>query len=233
MPFVPKTYPRQQILELACAAQRINRDYIKNTEAIYSNDGKALATKHPNRELMLVTIGEDKTQYSPEFPKPQLLCTNLEDQELANEIQKYYRRLMFAAIEGDNEFQTKVNSLLNSENIALNEFGWVACLPSVYKRDYARHQVEKRIHSIDGEYLASIGSVVTDKDCEILESKRSQNFDAFNICAIIDNKMVSWFSKIDLKLGACVIVKAKVKDHSKHWKYQNNVTRLNYVKAAQ
>jgi hypothetical protein len=45
--------------------------------------------------------------------------------------------------------------------------------------------------------------------------------------------MVSWLNKTNLNLGACVIVKAKVKDHSKHWKHQNDVTRLNYVKAAQ
>jgi hypothetical protein len=45
--------------------------------------------------------------------------------------------------------------------------------------------------------------------------------------------MVSWINKTSLDLGAGVIVKAKVKDHSKHWKHQNDVTRLNYVKAAQ
>jgi hypothetical protein len=45
--------------------------------------------------------------------------------------------------------------------------------------------------------------------------------------------MASWLNKTDLNLGACVINKAKVKDHTKHWKHQNDVTRLNFVKAAQ
>lgn len=233
MSFQPSNYPLQQVLELACAAQRVNQDYIKNLEAIYADDSKIMSYKQANRTLMLATLGEDKATYSDPKMCPQLLCTNLEDRELANDIQKYYRRLAFAAITGENEFLTKVNGILNSETVALNEFGWVACLPSVYKRDYARQQIAKQVQAIDEGYLAAIGSVVLDKDCEILESKRSQNFDAFNICAIIDNKMVSWFSKTDLKLGNCVVVKAKVKDHSKHWKYQNDVTRLNYVKAAQ
>jgi hypothetical protein len=126
-----------------------------------------------------------------------------------------------------------VNSLLNSECIPLNKFGFIACLPSVYKRDYAITQTNKRVKTLDLEYLASIGSTVEDQDCEILSSRRSKNFDAWNIDAIIDNKMVSWFSKVDLKPGNCVVVKAKVKDHSAHWKHQNPVTRLNYVKAAQ
>jgi hypothetical protein len=97
-----------------------------------------------------------------------------------------------------------------------------------------RNQIEKRIRHLEKGYLADVGKTVFDKDCEVLESKHSNNFDAFNITAIIDNKMVSWFSKVDLKLGACVIVKAKVKDHSNHWKHKDTaVTRLNYVKAAQ
>ena len=65
------------------------------------------------------------------------------------------------------------------------------------------------------------------------EAIKSKNFEGYNISAIIDNKMVSWLNKTNLNLGACVLVKAKVKDHTKHWKHQNDVTRLNYVKAAQ
>ena len=93
---------------------------------------------------------------------------------------------------------------------------------------------EKKISKkLDDGFIGEIGSQLNDLDCEILESVRSKNFDAYNICAIIDNKMASWFSKADLKLGACVIVKAKVKDHSEHWLHKNPVTRLNYVKAVQ
>jgi hypothetical protein len=229
-------FPLQTMLELACAAQRTNKEYRKDLDAVYADgeiSGKILYYKYPNRQLMLVTLGEDKTQYNASFPKPELLCTNLEDRDLANEIQKYYRRLAFAAIQGDNEFQTEVNSLLNSEEIPLNKLGFIACLPSVYKRDYAKNQIEKRVKNLDEGYLDEIGAQVFDKDCEIMSSQRSKNFDAWNIDAIIDNKMVSWMSKTDLKIGNCVVVKAKVKDHSKHWKHENPVTRLNFVKAAQ
>lgn len=235
--FDAKKYPLQQVLELACAAERSNKGYVKTIEAIYAteDDGKfkTMAYKHPNKTLMLVALGEDKTSYTPEFPKPELISTNLADRELATEIQKYYRRLAFAAIEGTNEFQIEVNSLLNSEDIPLNKLGFIACLPSTYKRDYSKNQMEKRVKTVDDGYLDNIGSSVFDLDCEVLAVQRSKNFDAWNIDAIINNKMVSWMSKNELKLGACVVIKAKVKDHSKHWKYENPVTRLNYVKAAQ
>lgn len=226
-------HPKQTVLELACAAQRINKEYIKFTTPMYSDDSKLMSYKWDNKLLMLTTLDPSKFTPSEDQLKPPLLCTNKEDQELANEIQKYYRRLMFAAIEGENEFLTEVNALLNSEDIPENKFGFIACLPSVYKRDFGRHQVEKKVKQADAEYLAGIGENLLDLDCEVLSCNRSKNFDAFNIDAIINNKMVSWMSKYELKLGPAVIVKAKVKDHAKHWKFENPVTRLNYVKAAQ
>lgn len=232
--YVAQDFSLQTVLELACAAQRVNKEYRKELEAVYAEgDDKVMFYKYPNRQLMLLALGEDKTQYNESFPKPPLLCTNLEDRELATEIQKYYRRLAFAAIQGENEFQTEINGLLNSETVPINKFGFIACLPSVFKRDYAKHQMEKRIQTIDQMHLDTIGSNILDKDCEVILSQRSKNFDAWNVDAIIDNKLVSWMSKKDLKIGPCVVISAKVKDHSNHWKYQVPITRLNYVKAAQ
>jgi hypothetical protein len=230
-----KEYPMQTVLELACAAQRINKDYIKDMQAVYADDSVLMYYKQPNKVCMLHTLGELSLSKDMD-PKmmPSLLKVTSADHELATEIKKYYRRLVFAAIAGDNEFQTEVNSLLNSENIPTNKFGFIACLPSVYKRDFAKSQFEKQIRTVDAEYLGEVGQQLFDKDCEIISSQRSKNFEAWNIDAIIDNKMVSWMSKYDLTPGPAVIVKAKVKGHSTHWKHPETfVTRLNYVKAAQ
>lgn len=219
------------VLELACAAQRENKDYIKEELFQFASDGKIMSSKLPNKVLILFTLG--LVGNIPPENAPNLLKINDDDKELAVEIQKYYRRLMFSAVQGENEFQTNLNSILSSDTISLNKIGFLACLPSVFKRDYVRTQMEKRVRTVDQEYLANVGAELRDLDCEILGSQRSKNFDAWNIDAIINNKMVSWMSKFDLKIGACVVVKAKVKDHATHWKYENPVTRLNYVKAAQ
>ncbi len=226
-------HPLQTVLELACAAQRINKDYIKFTEPVYSDDNKLMAYKWDNKLLMRLTLDPAIFKPADDGLKPPLLCTNKEDTDLADEIQKFYRRLLFAAVEGENEFLTEINALLNSTDVPENKFGFIACLPSVFKRDYGRYQVEKKVKQADAEYLADIGESLLDLDCEVLSCQRSKNFDAFNIDAIINNKMVSWMSKYELKLGPAVVVKAKVKDHNKHWKFENPVTRLNYVKAVQ
>jgi hypothetical protein len=96
-----------------------------------------------------------------------------------------------------------------------------------------QNKLKKVARSVDEGHLGEVGSNLKDLDAEILSSVKSKNFEGYNIDAIINNKMASWINKTSLNLGACVIVKAKVKDHTKHWKHQNDVTRLNYVKAAQ
>ena len=224
----PKEFPTQQVLELACAAQRINGEYLKVPEGVYADDGVYMYTKQANKTLMLYTLDNKMV-----IPDTKVLKVEPEDVARAEEIRKYYKRLVFAAIEGENEFLTKVNSLLGSDTVKENEFGWIACLPSVQAKDAVHNQVKKAARTVEAGWLAAVGDRLADLDCEILEVIKSKNFTGWNICAIINNKMVSWMSQTELKRGPCVIVKAKVKDHSKHWKHGNDETRLNFVKAAQ
>jgi hypothetical protein len=226
-----KEHPVEIVLQLACAAERQQGGYVKEIESVFASDGQFAFMKQPNKTLVQLALGASWT--GDPAMRPESLHITADDIELAKEIQKYFKRLMFAAIAGDNEFKTEVNQLLTAGVVPNNRLGFIACLPSVYKRDYATTQIEKRVKTLDEGWLAEIGEVILDKDCEVLSSKRSKNFDAWNIDAIIDNKMVSWFSKVDMKVGPCVVVKGKVKDHNLHWKHQTPVTRLNYIKAVQ
>ena len=227
-----KEFPTQQVLELACAAQRINGTYLKESENVWAEDGVFMYSKKTNKMLMLCTVNPANWTADPkDAPMPLRILE--EDTALAEEIKTYFKRLLFAAIEGENEFQTNINSFLTSENVETKNFGYIACLPSVYSRDRVQNKIKKVARSVDEGHLGEVGSQLKDLDAEILSSVKSKNFEGYNIDAIINNKMASWINKTSLNLGACVIVKAKVKDHTKHWKHQNDVTRLNYVKAAQ
>jgi hypothetical protein len=223
-----KLFPTQQVLELACAAQRINGSYVKEQMPVFADDGVLMYTKQPNKILMLVTL-DDKII----IPDVKALKIEPEDVERANEIRKCYKRLLFAAIDGENEFLTTINSILASDTVRENQLGYVACLPSVQARDETHLKVKKAARSVEEGYLGKPGDRLADLDCEILEVIKSKNFTGWNICAIINNKMASWMSQTELKQGPCVIVKAKVKDNSKHWKHGNDETRLNFVKAVQ
>jgi hypothetical protein len=227
-----KEFPSTQVLELACAAQRVNGGYLKDEESVFAEDGVFLFSKKSNKMLMLCTLDPAIWTADPK-DAPMPLKVLQEDIEQAEAIRKHFRKLMFSAIAGENDFQTNVNSILNSEMVKANQFGYVACLPSVYARDVVQTNVKKASKEVEEGCLAEIGTQLRDLDAEILSSVKSKNFEGYNIDAIINNKMVSWMNKTDLKLGPAVIVKAKVKDCNKHWKHQNDVTRLHYVKAAQ
>jgi hypothetical protein len=227
-----KEFATQQILELACAAQRVNGEYLKEAEGVYSSDGLYMYSKQPNKLIMLCTLEPAIWTADPK-DAPMPLKVLPEDIALAEEIRKHFRKFLFSAIEGENDFQTNINAILSGDTVKQNQFGYVACLPSVHVRDVAQTKVKKAARSVEEGYLADIGSNLKDLDAEIISSIKSKNFEGYNIDAIINNRMVSWLNKTNLSLGACVIVKAKVKDHTKHWKHQNDVTRLNYVKAAQ
>jgi len=227
-----KEFPTQQVLELACSAQRTNGEYIKENQSIYSDDGHFLYIKHTNKLNMLVTLNPNMWTEDP-MAMPYPLKVSAEDTELAEDILKHFKRLLFAAIEGENEFLTKVNSLLSKDTVKENEFGWMACLPSVYVRDKVQNEVKRASRNVEQGFLGKPGDRLSDLDCQILEVVKSKNFTGWNICAIINNKMASWMSQEELQQGPCVITKAKVKDNSKHWKHGNDETRLNYVKAVQ
>ena len=227
-----KEFPAQQVLELACAAQRVNGAYLKEPVPVLAADFTYMYSKQSNKMLMLCTIVPANWTADPkDAPMPLRILP--EDTTLAEEIKKHFRKFMFSAIEGENEFQTNINSFLNAEAIETKNFGYIACLPSVYARDVTQTKVKKASQAVEEGYLAEINSWVKDLDTEIISSIKSKNFEGYNIDAIINNRMCSWINKTNLNLGACVIVKAKVKDHSKHWKHGNDVTRLNFVKAAQ
>ena len=227
-----KEFPTQQVLELACAAQRINGTYIKESVNVFADDNAYMYTNHTNKMMMLCTVNPSNWTADPK-DAPMPLKVLPEDTLLSEEIKKHFRKFMFSAIEGENDFQTNINTILSGDSVKVNQFGYVACLPSVYVRDLAQTKVKRAARQVEEGYLADIGSQLKDLDAEIISSVKSKNFEGYNIDAIINNRMASWLNKTNLNLGACVIVKAKVKDHSKHWKHGNDVTRLNYVKAAQ
>ncbi len=224
-------YPVQQMLELACAAQRYNNDYIKTNEVMYADDAKVMGYKYSNKTLMLFTLdGNRRDGLNPEYLPPVLKITE-EDRSKVDDIRSYYRRLMFSVMaQPDNSFLQEIHSLLNKEIMSETKVGFIACLPSTYARDTQRNDVNKILKDCVNSYVALPDSKVTDLSVRVIECTRSKNFEAFNILAIVDNKLVSWFSKVPVNLGDVTITSAKVKGNSEHWLSKKFETRLNYVK---
>jgi hypothetical protein len=219
------------MLELACAAQRYNNDYVKSNEVVYADDGKVIGYKYSNKMLMLFTLDSHRREgVNPEYLPPVLRITEA-DRNRVEEIRSYYRRLMFSVMaQPDNDFLQEIHSLLNKEIMSENKVGFIACLPSTYERDTQRNSVNKLLKDCMNSYLAAPDTKLTNLSAQIIDCTRSKNFDAFNILAIVDDKLVSWFARSPLKLGTLTIVSAKVKGNNEHWLSKKPETRLNYVK---
>ena len=226
-----KEYEEQKILELACAAQRVNNGYLKEVDIVYTTDGVGMSYRYSNKTLMLVSTG---AQDWVGENHPGMLKIIKSDVEFTEEIRQYYKRLAFSVMASpENSFQVEILQLLNTKMMPRAKFGFIACLPSTYLRDKSKTDVARQLRKIDDGYIAEVGAVLDDKDCELIEVKWSEKFECWSVMAIIDNRLATWFSKRQLLLGPCVLIKAKVKDHREHWQTKVPETRLNYVKAFQ
>lgn len=226
----------QTVLELSCSAQRKLGKYVKESDVWLRNLNPRDSANWvlPNKWLIQSTLGlmEEEWTKCNLFP-PKNLIVNDDDRTLADEIRSFYRRLAFTVIANEDGFDSSVFSILNNDLMLANNIGFIAYLPSKYEKDVGRNRVKKIIKNCESGYLGNPDEWLSDLDSEILEVSKSKNFDAFNITAIVENKMCSWMSKNKLEIGPAVIVRAKIKEHSKHWLHENSITRLNYVKSAQ
>ena len=86
-------YPTQRALELACAAHRVNKGYLKEPKVTYDDDGKVIYTVSTNRDLVMFNLK------NPLIPvtaiAPMRLDINDDDRELAADIRKHFRKLVF------------------------------------------------------------------------------------------------------------------------------------------
>ena len=224
-------FPVQQILELACAAQRYNGCYQKENETMYTEDGKSMGYKFSNKMMMLWTADLSYRDGSDPMYHPPVLQVTDVDKQLTEDIRMYYRRLMFSVMANpENQFLQEIMSLLNKEMMNESKFGFIACLPSVYDRDRKRNELSKLSRDLDDLYVSAIDTKIQNVHATILDCTRSKNYDAFNVLAIIDNKLVSWFNKNIVKESEVFITSAKVKGHHQHFISKKCETRLNYVK---
>lgn len=224
-------FPVQKALELACAAQRYNNSYQKDGETVWAEDGKAIGYKHSNKALMLWTLDQERRSATDPQHLPPLIEVDERDSKLTEDIRTYYRRLMFSVLaQPDNQFLQEVLSLLNKDTMSENKIGFIACLPHVYEKDRKRNDIDKIIRHCDNNYLATKDTKLSNLQGTIIDCTRSKNFDAYNVLAIIDNKLVSWFSKFPINQSEITIISAKVKDNSENWFNKKPETRLNYVK---
>jgi len=202
----------------ACAAQRINGEYLKEGRNTYGEQGEVLSTKMRNRDLMLEFL------HNPD----RLLA---EDVEAGEQCQHFLRNdLTFRGLKGQlTEFDQSTQKVL-----AVTDRFWpqqhryelavIACLPQSHLRSMARQEQQARLKRAVGGLFGSVGQKVT-MAVEIVSANYSQNYNIYWISAVNDADQPVIFSyKSALTAGDRHTITGTVKGH------RDNKTQLNRVK---
>jgi len=191
----------------ACAAQRINGNYVKFIPVGEKGD--------TNRQIVDLFLGQtDLIQQ----------C----DRDQAEKVRTYFKGLTFKILKGIklNDFENNAMVISNRDTIQANyDIAVICSLPSTYERTAVRDQVNQRINFATGGCIGVPGNKIRLEQCEVLKCNYSQQYNTYFVTCITKEDQIVYFAhRAFLDLGKFVTVEAKVKAH------KENSTQLNYAK---
>ena len=212
-------YSVSDVWAAASAAQRINGEYVKETQYRFVEEtGQTIVVKHRNRDVMQEFLG------SPE----RLL---VEDVEAGERVRSFLQKdLTFRAIKNSlGDFDRAVSRCLAVQNhfdrqSHKYELAVVASLPASAARSEQRQDADQRLKFARGGMIAQPGAKVT-AEVEVVSCNYSQQYDTFWIRGVTDQDQPVMFGlKQAYDIGTWLTVRGKVKAH------RDNLTQLNFVK---
>ena len=213
------THSVDNVWGAACAAQRINGSYVKETQYQFDEAKQTtVVVKQRNRDIMADILAN-----------PALLT--VEDIALGQQCRKFLEQdITLRGLKGRlTEFDTAV-----SKTIAVSEsfdtvkhkleLAVVASLPASHQRSLARQDVDSRVRQTTGGYVGAVDAKVA-FDVEVVSANYSHTYNIFWVTAITqDNQAVFFSYRSKLTTGSCIQVKGTVKAH------RDGKTQLNRVK---
>lgn len=201
----PVVYPADLVWAAACAAQRVNGEYVKRGQQ---------SEKKINRDLMLEFMNQPSTVTEEDF-------TN------GAEVRRYYNSLTFKIVQGEeiSDFDNSALKIAQLDNIfSMYDIALVASLPAACERGRARDQVNKRLSWETSGFVGKVGDKVT-LALEVVKCNFSQNWGIYYVTGITtDNKAVFFGYRSQVAVGSTITAKGTVKAH------RDNSTQLNRVK---
>lgn len=210
--------PADMVWAAACAAQRINGEYLKEATHVFDDDYKVISTREANKVLMR-TIMIDKTE----------LITD-EDRAQVAEIRQYFQCKLMEVLSGRaNSFTQTAVELASRDEFAHNDWlglATVACLPQSYVRGLERdkrNEVKQEAVYVS-QHVGKIGDKMRG-ELTILESRYSEKWATHYVTATYESNVVLFSYRSALDAGIKHKFAGTIKAHR-----DDNITQLNRVR---
>ena len=210
--------PVATVWAAACAAQRINGQYIKQDEFDYPEGGQAVLTATASRTIMKELLANPDRLTAQDFEQGAECKTFLQ-----NDIT--FRALKNKLTEFDSA-TSKVLAVEENFDSAQHkyELAVIASLPASRTRALERQATDSRVRQATGEYVGAVGDKVA-LDVEVIKTNYSQQWNTWYATAITsDNRAVFFAFREQLTIGNSILIKGTVKAH------RTGTTQLNRVK---
>jgi len=209
-------YNVADVFAAACAALRINGEYLKTDDITYYDDGHEYTHK-VNRVANKTLVHQ--------FLKGELGMT-LEDHEMGDKVMQYCRGLTFKLLTDKrlSDFEQTMLTIVEKSTTDSNyDIAVVASLPASYERSLVRAEQNVRLREAAGCIDADVGSKV-ELDIEVVRCDYSNEWGVFYVTAITEGGVVFFARNSQLEVGSKIRIKGKVKRH------KEDRTQLSHVK---
>jgi len=203
----------------ACAAQRINGSYVKETQYRFDeNTNTTVVVKQRNRDIVTDILANPAVLTVEDIAQGQACRTFLQQdltlRGLKSQLTEFDLNVA-KTLAVNEEFDTATHKL---------ELALVACLPASQARSIARQETQSRVRQTTGGYVGAVDAKI-ESDVEVVSANYSQTYGIFWVTAITaDNQAVFFSYKSKLDTGTWIHIKGTVKAH------RDGKTQLNRVK---
>lgn len=197
------SYSTSDVFAAACAAQRVNGEYLKDDKNEYDADGYvAKVEKIANKKL------------TSKFLEGAFEITDA-DREQGAAVRSHCNSLTFKILQGKtlSEFEQTMLHIADKEMItSFYDIAVVSSLPASYERSKARADTDRRIRDANG-FVGNVGDKVS-LTVEVVKCFYSHNWNVHFVTGLTkDNKSVFFSYRNAIDIGTVVDVKGTVKAH--------------------
>jgi len=212
-------YAVSDVWAAACAAQRVNGEYLKESKPILDpeNPGRVLSVQLRNREVMMQFL-----------QNPGQLT--VDDVEAGEELQRWLQNdLTFRALKSQlTDFDSAAQKCLAVKDKFYSvghryELAVIAALPNSHDKAKARETIQDRLRATSGELIGNVGDKLQ-LNVEVIRVVFSKNWNVNFITAVTsDNHAVFFSNKKTFDVGTYLTIMGTVKAH------KDGQTQLNRV----